>query len=714
MTNNELIKISKELSKMSYEESQKYANSPDFVNFVNSIDNMYKPTELKNAIIHIMQVKKNEEGYFQDAFNNNISYNGIKTLKREGVKIKWSALQASEYTKCSKSFDYFFYNYCKIMTKKGYDFPEVRKYQLEILEAMRDNHRVLLSISRQMGKTVLVASYILWKTIFGKNTTHGIVGQLTSTGIEVLDKIKSILFGLPFAFLPGTTVFNKRSIAFDNGVRILTSSANGNAFRGFSIIGEELDESVQPSGAVLYIDECAYISSNDIAEFEDSVLPTVESANNSQIFKSSTAKGRNHWYFDVKKALDNKELVQGDFKIDGVEISKINISDFNNKNNKSNKSNKSNKHKTIKKITKTDGGYLIERFVGKSGYRIVEANYLDKFENDPKGAQEFKDRIVADKGLMFFQQAYANEFIGSSATLIQDKIIESIKYMDEDDIIFNTIFKGLRIFNEPVPGHNYIITCDPKKDGINEVGIHVIDVTSIPFVQVATAQLMESYLVVPGRLFDLGNYYNKAMVICENNIAESIPTTLYYNYEYEGEIFVERNKKGKKKNEMGARTTTRTKKIGLTMLKSFIESEKLIIQDFQTVKQLYDFVEHENGTFGAIEGGKDDLIMSLMLTFFPFFKFKNWDNFKGFATLLEKQKELDELEEQETVKFLDLGFNQEEIDELPFTEDVWDEWDEWDEKNNDFNDGINKRELDDWERYKDYPIQIQKLTEYML
>lgn len=106
--------------------------------------------------------------------------------------------------------------------------------------------------------TVLTASYILWKTMFGKNTTHGIAAQLTSTATEVLDKFKEIMFGLPFAFLPGTKVFNKGMVSFDNGVRIICSTANGNAFRGFSIVGEEIEGDSQPSGAILYIDECLH------------------------------------------------------------------------------------------------------------------------------------------------------------------------------------------------------------------------------------------------------------------------------------------------------------------------------------------------------------------------------------------------------------------------------------------------------------------------
>lgn len=407
---------------------------------------------------------------------------------------------------------------------------------------------------------------------------------------------------------------------------------------------------------------CAYIANNDINDFEDSVLPTVESVPNSQIIKSSTAKGRNHWFFEVDAALKKDNIYQEGELI--KEIGKL-VEDAYAEDYKDDL--------YIENITKVNDEYIVRKNIGQSGYRIVEANYLDKFINDPEGAEEFKQKQIAAKSLVFFQQAHANEFAGSSYTLIDDKKLATIQCAKDDDIIFNSLFEGLRIFEEPVPCHHYILTMDPKKDGIDAVGMHVIDVTNLPFKQVATAQIMESYLIVPGRLFDLGNYYNKALVVCENNIAESIPSTLYYNYEYEGEVFVERSKKGKKKTEMGFRTTVKTKKMGLTMLKKFIEEDNLILRDKETLNELFNFIQKSNGTYSAEEGYHDDLVMSLMLTFAPFMDIKNWDNFKGFITYLEKNKKQEEEQEQDAAEFLDLGFGpgNEEVD-LPFTKEVWD------------------------------------------
>ena len=666
MMKSEGVEIGNKLQSLDYKELQRYTNSDDFIEFINTIE--VKPKELKLGIIKLLELEKDEEGYYLDNFGNRISYMGIKTLKKPGTIIKWSKLAISEYQRSSASFEYFFNNYCRIMTKYGYDFPEIRPYQLELIKNIENENRLLVSFSRQKGKTVLVASYILWCLMFGTNTTHGIAANILGTAREVLQKITEILFTLPFIFLPGIKVFNKSRLDFDNGTKVLTAASNGNAFRGYSLIGEKCDKNIMPDGAVLYIDESAYISPNDWQEFSDSVFPTVSSVENSKIIISSTAKGRNHWYLDVKLAKDrifkytyNETIPRlediGIFKTahELYEEGYINTS-------------------IIKEITKDNNYYYFHMIHGKNNYRITEANYLDGFIDpktgllDKEKAEKFKQRIVAEKGIVFFNSAHANIFQGSTSTLISDRILETLEPKRDDEILFDHLFDGSRIFEEPKNSNHYILTCDPKKDGLDSVGIHVIDVTNLPFKQVASAQLNESYMIIPSRLFDLGSYYNNAMVVCENNIGESIPSTLFYQYEYEGEIFIETRPNGKQKNEMGVRMTTKTKKIFLGMVKNFIENGNIIINDSNTIEELFNFIENKNGTFSASDGAHDDLVMSLSLLFAPFMDFKNWDDFKGFVDLLEKRNKEKELEEQETFDFLDLGFSSLDYEDKPITD----------------------------------------------
>lgn len=160
MTKEDQNLIADKILSLNPEESKKYSNSKDFIELINSINYKDRTDKFKNCIIHLLEVEKDEEGYFLDAFDKRITYNGIKTLKKEGAKTKWSLLQQSEYVKCSTDFDYFFYGYCKIMTKKGYNFPEIRNYQERMIHGIKNYNRLLISYSRQMGKCTHESTFI--------------------------------------------------------------------------------------------------------------------------------------------------------------------------------------------------------------------------------------------------------------------------------------------------------------------------------------------------------------------------------------------------------------------------------------------------------------------------------------------------------------------------------------------------------------------------
>jgi len=453
--------------------------------------------------------------------------------------------------------------------------------------------------------TVTIATYLLWCALTRQNINIGIAANVVSLAQEVLDKIKKIYIEMPIWLQPGLMSWNKQSVEFDNGNKIMISASNSDAFRGFSL-------------SILYVDEVSFIRNNLWEEFMDSVMPAMAAIQGAQAIFSSTANGLNHFF----------HMVEGARK-------------------------------------------------GENGYNLCEAKWQEvpRWHKDGriKTSDEFKAEQVAKNGLTHFNQNFGNEFLGSSHTLISGTTLKNINYMKDEDIIFNSLFEGLRIFEEPKPGHNYILTSDPKQDGIDSIGLHVIDVTNIPFKQVASAKIEESFMIIPNRVFDLGHHYNDAYIVQENNVEANLINTLHDQLEYEGEIFRERKPSGKGfKNIWGIRTTTKTKKMMTSFLKKFVEEGLLEINDKRTLDEMFNFIERKNGTFAAEEGYHDDLVMSLMLVFAPFFDIKNWDNFKGFSELIEKKKEERENEERETADFLDLGFSSEETTESPFTEGLWD------------------------------------------
>ena len=112
----------------------------------------------------------------------------------------------------------------------------------------------------------------------------------------------------------------------------------------------------------------------------------------------------------------------------------------------------------------------------------------------------------------------------------------------------------------------------------------------------------------------------------------------------------------------------------LSIFKKLLEEGNLIIHDKHTVEELFTFIEKPNGTFSAEDGSHDDLIMALVLFTAPMFDVKNWTDFKGFSTILENRLKEEKREQEDTVKFLNLGFSNNDIQETtPFTEELWGE-----------------------------------------
>lgn len=563
--------------------------------------------EVKDRFLKEIDTPMNQEGYYLDAFEGPISFNGIRQLKRPYTKLKLNQYQQKEIVACQNDYYYFRRNYCKIVSKMGIQRPEPREYQARLEDELTTGDDTIAFWPRQSGKSVTIATYLLWKALTKPNINIGIAANVQKLATEVLDKIKKIYIELPIWLQPGLMSWNKKEIEFDNGTKIMTSATNGDSFRGYSI-------------HVLYVDEVAFIRPNIWDEFADAVFPAQEALAEKQTILSSTAGGLNHFY----------HLVEGARQ-------------------------------------------------GINGYRIEEASWeeVPRWNKDgsKKAPEQFMKEQIAKNGRLFWNQNFGNEFLGSSNTLVNGSALKNIKYMKDDDIIFNSIFDGLRIFNEPEENHHYIITVDPKIDGADLVGIHVIDVTSLPFKQVAAANLKETYLLIPSRVFDLAMHYNQGMVVVENNIDMTIADALYYQYDYEGEVFREKKSGSKSyKNKLGFRTTTKSKKLTTSMLKKFVEEKLLIIQDLKTIEELFNFIEKKNGTFSAEEGYHDDLVMSMTLLFAPFLSIKDWDDFKGFINLIEDKEQEDKEKEDDTLDFLDLGFGpDDDAVELPFTEGAWDD-----------------------------------------
>lgn len=545
----------------------------------------------KEIALQILDFEKDAEGYYRDANNRQISYNGILTLKRAYTKLNLTSAHEQEIIKCSQDVMYFMKNYCKIVTKSGTNFPELRPYQEDYLNKMVNEEAIASSQSRQSGKSVVAGIYLLWLSIFKKDILIGIAANKASSAREILDKIKKIYMGLPIWFMPGLTAFNKTYVEFDNGVKILTDSTNGDSFRGYTV-------------NCLYLDEVAWVKPGQWEDFSDAVFPAQGALSWKKTILTSTMRGMNHWYHIVKKAKKGEE------------------------------------------------------------YTFHEAIWSDVPRFDKTGElihpDKFREITIAKHGLLYWNQNYLNEAVGSSATLISSDKLKSLEPKPVELVIDGK----LNVYVKPIKGHQYIMSVDPSKDGKDAFSVQITDITNFNFEQAASAKLQIDYLLMPEFLNEWCKYYYNPYLIIENNegAGQSIADQMYQTYEYENLHFDKVPGSNKKKKYPGTRTTSKSRKQILQTMKTFIENDKLKINDADTIQEFSTFILTRN-KYQADEGTHDDMVMSLALLFTIFNDSKNFDDMKQLTTLLfqEISEENVDISEILTIGSFDDGveFNEE-------------------------------------------------------
>lgn len=287
-------------------------------------------------------------------------------------------------------------------------------------------------------------------------------------------------------------------------------------------------------------------------------------------------------------------------------------------------------YKNIKSVTKNqDGTFEVTFNTSSNNYTF----FTTPWENVPRYGQdgklltpeEFKRNEIEKFGIVYFNQNYANEFVGSSYTLINADTLKKLsnkQYLEKLDTY-------LKIYEYPKEKHKYIVACDTAKDGTDKFSVQIIDITEFPFIQVASANMLVDYLKMPFYINSWCKYYNSAFLIIENNegSGQSVADQIYQNYEYENMYFDTDQVKHKKKKYPGFRTTARTRDLILKTMKTFLENDRLILNDETTINQLFSFILIKD-KYQADEGCKDDLVMSLALVFAPFCNIKNFEDMK--------------------------------------------------------------------------------------
>ena len=209
-------------------------------------------------------------------------YNGNVNLKRKGVSVEFSQDMVGEFVKCAQNPTYFAEKYIQIVhVDRGLIPIALYDYQKEIVEKITNNRRVTVVTSRQAGKTTTAVAVILHYVLFNEHKTCALLANKGDAAREILDRIKIAYEALPKWMQQGVMEWNKGSVEFENGCKIIAGSTSSSAIRGKSI-------------SFLYIDETAFVENWD--EFFASVFPTISSGETTKMLYTSTPNGLNHFY----------------------------------------------------------------------------------------------------------------------------------------------------------------------------------------------------------------------------------------------------------------------------------------------------------------------------------------------------------------------------------------------------------------------------------
>jgi hypothetical protein len=195
--------------------------------------------------------------------------------------------------------------------------------------------------------------------------------------------------------------------------------------------------------------------------------------------------------------------------------------------------------------------------------------------------------------------------------------------------------KGLVVYDKPKEGRDYIITVDVSRGSAKDYSAFIVfDITEYPYKVVSKFKNNEiKPMLFPNIIRDVAVNYNNAYTLVEiNDIGDQVADILHYDLEYPNVLMCSmRGRAGQivgqgfsgTKTQLGLKMSKTVKKVGCANLKTFIEDDKLMINDFDIIGELTTFIE-KNGSFEADDGHNDDLAMCLVifawLAMQPYFK----------------------------------------------------------------------------------------------
>lgn len=312
-------------------------------------------------------------------------------------------------------------------------------------------------------------------------------------------------------------------------------------------------------------------------------------------------------------------------------------------------------------ITSTPNGFdlFYQLWTNSIEGRNEYANFSVDWWDVPGRDKDWKEKTIANTSEDQFRQEFEAEFLGSSNTLISPNVLRTLAFVTP----ISTHYEGsLKVYEEPKDTSLYFCVVDTARGvGIDFSAFVIIDASVVPYRVVACYKNNTiAPLVYPEVIYNVAKSYNEAFTLIEiNDNGQQIADILHNELEYENTIFT--TVKGRAGQvigggfsanfQRGVRTTKQVKRIGCANLKTMIEKDKILLNDFDLINEFSTFVQRKS-SYEADIGAHDDLVMCLVL----FAWATNQTFFKDLTDTDFRKKLLEDREKLITDDILPFGF----------------------------------------------------------
>ena len=488
--------------------------------------------------------------------------------------------------------------FIKIADKEGNIVPFIltpeQKYLLENL-----GHKNIVSKSRQLGISVLVASAALREAVIYPNSTSMLISHNQSSTTAVFDKLKQMFYSLPDFVRPKLIQNNRQALTFENGSSITCLTAgNKDCARGSTI------------SSYLWCSEFAFWK--DQERQMKSIMQSISSS--TKVIIESTSNGYN-FYQQTFMGARNGENGFKPFFFNWINGGTLFQSQYK---------------------------QCVEEYKARhNGEMLTEDEYDDeekalaKLGMTPEQAVWRRDKISIS-GLDAFHVEYPStpeeSFVATGSSVFDNgkivKLQQAILDRNIKPLTLDKIVGIPSLLQTHIKNRNFKVWNIPKKNMKYYLGVDVAeglggkrDSSTIFVMDKDGRQVAEfkSNKIKPYEFADIvdavGRYYNKGLLTVEKaSGGHSVIERLRYDKHYMNMTKYKTYDEFKRTVwQVGFDTNNKTKSIAVNDAREWFDKGLIDINSNDLLEEMKVFVAEDNGAFNAVTGSHDDLISAMWL-----------------------------------------------------------------------------------------------------